>query len=166
MLLILTFSATVFGQTASVKIYFSNDKLQRNQNSCSEVFPVVRKIPKTKAVANAALRELFRGATGRETAKGYSSLFSNKTKNILISVKIKNKAAYVNFKDDIEQSLGNATSSCGSQSFTAQIKKTLKQFPTIKKVFYAIEGKPKDFYDWIQIGECPPELKNCSGKDF
>jgi hypothetical protein len=42
----------------------------------------------------------------------------------------------------------------------------LTQFKTIKKVFYAIEGNPADFYDWVQVGECPSELKNCSGKNF
>lgn len=84
---------------------------------------------------------------------------------ILKSVKVKRGAAYINFNGIITQQFGAATTSCGG-GFWRTVGMTLKQFPTIKKVFYAIEGSPKDFYDWIQIGECPKELKKCSGKDF
>ena len=79
---------------------------------------------------------------------------------------VKGGAAYVDLDDSVIQKLGNATTSCGSQAFTASVEETLKQFPTVKKVFCAIEGSPREFYDWIQVGECPPELKNCDGSNF
>ena len=127
--------------------------------------PVTRTIPKTKAVANAALEELFKGVTPDEAKRGFVSFSPEETKGILKSIKIKNKAAYINFNKVVYEQMGNATSSCGG-GFFSSIEKTLFQFPTIKKVFYAIEGNPADFYDWVQVGECPAELKNCSGKDF
>lgn len=164
--LLFVFPVVTFGQTTRVKVYFGNDKLNPNTEDCGRVFAVDRELPKTKAVAKAALEELFKGVSAAEKMQGYSSLFSVETKAILIGVKIKNGAAYVNFKNTIVEKLGNATSSCGSQIFGSQIETTLKQFPAVKKVFYAIEGKPKDFYDWMQVGECPKELKNCSGKNF
>ncbi len=56
--------------------------------------------------------------------------------------------------------------SCGSEVFMASIEATLKRFPTIKKVSYTIVGRPEDFHERVQIGECPEEIKNCSGKNF
>jgi spore germination protein GerM len=108
---------------------------------------------------------LFKGVTAEEKEKGYWSLFSKENESFLISVNVKKKAAYVNFKDIVVRDYGSASTSCGA-GFLAQIESTLKQFPTVKKVFYAIEGNPEMFYEWMQVGECPKELKNCSGKDF
>jgi hypothetical protein len=53
-----------------------------------------------------------------------------------------------------------------AQIFFGQVENTLKQSPTVRKVFFAIEGDPSHFYDWIQIGECPKELKNCDSSKF
>lgn len=163
--LILVFSVVSFGQTMSVKVYFSNEKL--NSDVCDgKVFPVTRKIPKTKAVAKAALDELFKGATAEETKKGYSSFFSEETTGLVISVRIVKGIAYVNLKGEVIEKLGGATSSCGSNTYYGSVNKTLKQFPTIKKIMFAIEKDPAMYYDWMQIGECPKELKNCSNKNF
>jgi spore germination protein GerM len=168
--LVLSLSSGAFGQTkaatATVKIYFGNEKLDKADVCDGNVFPVTRQIPKTSAVAKATLEELFKGPTRAEAEKGYHSYFSDATKDILISIKVKNGAAYVNFKNEIVEKLGNATASCSYPEYDNSITKTLKQFPTIRKIFFAIEGKPEDYYDWNQEGECPKELKNCSGKDF
>lgn len=153
-------------KTVSVKLFFGNEKFNPNSDPCNKVFPVTRKIPATKAIATAALEELFKGVNKEEEAKSYTSFSPEETKGILKSVKIKNGAAYVNFNNVVYEQLGTATTSCGGAYFFTSLEKTLKQFPTIKKIFYAIEGKPAEFYDWVQVGECPKELKNCSGKDF
>jgi spore germination protein GerM len=168
-LLLLSFSSSAFGQkseTMTIKLYFGNEKLNPEMKYCSEVFPVKREIPKTKAVARAALEELFRGVTPSEKAKGYHSFSPEQTNGILKSIKIKNRAAFVNFNKNVYEQMGVATTSCGGSFFFSSLEKTLFQFPTIRKVFYAIEGNPADFYEWIQVGRCPKELKNCSGKDF
>ncbi len=149
-------------ETMEVKVYFSAG----DGTDCSNVRAVNRKVPKTEGVARAALNELFKGPTEDEKSSGLSSFFSNETRDILDGVKVKDGAAYVNLDESVTQKLGNATTSCGSQAFTASVEKTLTQFSTVNKVFFAIEGSPKDFYDWIQVGECPAELKDCSGKDF
>ncbi len=159
------FPMMAFGQTMTVKLYFGNEKL--GSDGCDgKAFAVTRRIPKTKAVAKATLEELFKGVTKDEEAKGYWSFFSEETKDLIISVKVKNSIAYVNFKGEIVQKLGNATTSCGGNSYNASVLKTLKQFPTIKKVMFAIERDPALYYDWMQIGECPKELKGCSNKNF
>lgn len=164
--LVLAFSIGVAAQTTGIKIYLGNSVQNPNAEDCGKVFPVTRQVPKTKAVARAALQELLRGVTAEEKAQDYYSTFSEESKSLLLNLNVKKGAAYVNFRGNIEEVLSGASSSCGSQAFFAQVEQTLKQFPTIKKVFYAIEGKPEAFYDWVQIGECPKELRNCSGANF
>lgn len=163
--LLFVFSTISFGQTTSVKVYFSNEKL--SSDGCDgKVYPVTRKIPKTKAVAKVALNELFKGVTEKEAQRGYVSFFSQETKDLVVSVKIVKGIAYVNLKGEVIQKLGNATTSCGGNIYDASVNKTLKQFRNIKKVMFAIEKDPALYYEWMQIGECPKELKNCSSKNF
>ncbi|HEV8159252.1 MAG TPA: GerMN domain-containing protein [Pyrinomonadaceae bacterium] len=162
-------SVAVFGQTKDVmtiKIYLSDGNDNPNFENCGKVRHVMRTIPKTKAVAKAALDELVKGATEAEKAQNLSSIFSVETKSIIKNVNIKKDAAYVNLDDWVIENLGTATTSCGAFTFITPIEKTLMQFSTVKRVFFAIEGKPKDFYEWMQVGECPKELKNCDGRNF
>jgi spore germination protein GerM len=157
-------------ESLNLKVYFS----EGDGTDCSSVRAVTRTVPVTpemgkaalQELAKAVLQELFKGPTEKEKKSGLSSFFSEETKGILDGVNVKDGAAYVNLDGSVMQKLSNATTSCGSQAFTASVEKTLTQFPTVKKVFFAIEGSPKDFYDWIQVGECPKELGDCSGKNF
>lgn len=166
--LLSVFAIVSFGQksdTMTIKVYFLNEKTNPNLEDCRKVEPVTRTIPKTKTVAQAALEELFKGVTSEESKQGFISFSPDETKGILKSIKIRKKNAYINFTKNVYDQMGTATTSCGG-GFFSSVEQTLFQFSTIKKVFYAIEGKPADFYDWVQVGECPKELKNCSGKDF
>lgn len=146
-----------------IKVYFGNSKLNQD-GDCSKVYPVIREVPKTQAVAKAALGELFGGPTQAEKDRGATSFFSSKTKSILKSVKIENQTAYVDLVD-IRQTLSNVSTSCGSAAFLAEVENTLKQFPTIKKVVIAINGKPETFYEWIQVG-CPADGDLCDTEPF
>lgn len=154
-------------KTITIKVYYANEKRNPNADPCGRVFPVNRVIPKTSRVARAALEQLFAGPTEKEKAKGYYSWFSPKTKSVLKSIVIKNNRAYVNFKPDAFSILPGAIStSCGSDQFLSEMEKTLRQFPSIKKIFYAIDGNPAEFYEFLQ-GECPRELgKKCDGSNF
>jgi len=152
--------------TMLIKLYFPNTKL--NSGECGvKVFPVTRRIPRTVAAARAVLEQLFAGPNSEEKAKGFYSDFSEETKSFFFSVNVKNKAAYVNLRDPtLTPVMGNFTTSCGGSNFFGQVESTLKQFPSVKKVFFAIKGDPSLFYDWMQIGECPKELKNCDASNF
>ena len=153
-------------RTTTVKVYFANEKFTPEGKECEgRVYPVRRKIPKTAAVARAALKQLLLGPTRSEKAKGYWSLFSDETKSMLLGVNIRKRTAYVNFRD-MRQRLGNATSSCGSTDFLAQLEKTVRQFPGIRRVFFAVEGDPREFYEWLQFDGCPQGLKNCDKTNF
>jgi len=147
-----------------VKVYFNNSLLNPNSNDCSKVFPKERIIPASDNLAKAALLELVKGPTEQEKLDGYNSLFSEKTKDVVDAVKFENETAYVNLKD-IRQLIPNANASCGSAEFIAEIENTLKQFPSIKKVIFALNGQPSTFYEWMQIG-CSPENKLCDETPF
>ena len=153
-------------QTMKIKLYFPNSKIDK-PDCPVPVHPALRTVTKTNAVAKVALEQLFAGPTSEEKAKGFYSDFSEDTKSLLISVNIKNRNAYVNLRDLTgTSSIGNFTTSCGGSNFFGQVENTLKQFSTIRKVFFAFEGDPSHFYDWMQIGECPRELKNCDASNF
>ena len=167
-LLIVTIACAVSAigqQTMTIKVYFHNEKFNPNQIDCTKVFPTTRTITKTKAVARAALDELFKGVTPEEEKNQFGSFPHENTKDILKSLNVKGKVAYVNFNKSVYEKLGNTTSSCGS-GFYSTIDATLKQFSTIKTVVYAIEGSTADFYDWQQVGECPFGKKRCAASNF
>lgn len=158
----------IFGQvqpTMTIKVFFHNEKLNPNQIDCTKVFPTPRTIPKTKAVARAALDELFKGTTADEVAKEFVSFPPENTKDIVKSLNVKGGVAFLNFNKTVFEKLGNTTSSCGS-GFYSTIDATLTQFPSIKKVVYAIEGSTADFYDWQQVGECPHAKRLCAANNF
>jgi spore germination protein GerM len=166
MIVCLAFAGVVCGQansTMPIKVYFHPDKVDPEWEDCQKVAPVKRTIPKTASVATAALYELFKGPTAAE-AKEYSGFTPPETDGILRSVKVKNGGAYVNFTKRVLIQMGNATSSCGG-GFFSMIEATLKQFPTIKNVYYAVEGDANEFYGFVQVGDCP-HGRHCRKSNF
>lgn len=167
-LILLTLAVSAFGQSANttkIKVFFLNEKDDPNIEDCTAVKPTVREIPKTAGIARAALLELFKGVNADEKAKGFVSFDPESTSGILKGLNIKDRVAFVNFDDIVYEKLGNATTSCGSGFFTS-IEKTLKQFPSIRKVVYAVEGDTDGFYEWVQVGECPHGKRLCSKANF
>ncbi|CAN5456007.1 hypothetical protein BH10ACI2_BH10ACI2_18150 [soil metagenome] len=168
LLMLIAFTSASFGQkpaTMKIKVFFHNEKLNPEMQDCNKAFPATRTIPKTTAPARAALDELFKGATDEEKAKGFWSFDRESTTGVVKSLNVKNKAAYLNFTKLAFEKLGNATTSCGG-GFFAMVEETLMQFPTIKKVYYAVEGNTNDFYEWVQVGDCPYGKKQCSKNNF
>ncbi|MFA5024494.1 MAG: GerMN domain-containing protein [Patescibacteria group bacterium] len=157
-------SPEITPETMAVQVYFGNSNFNPNAQECNKVYPLDRVVPKTSAEAQTALKELFKGPTAVEKTQGYFSWFSSNTKDVLKSVKVENEIAYVDLVD-LRQIIPNASTSCGSAEFLAEMETTLKQFPTIKKVVFAIDKKPTIFYEWLQIG-CPPENNACDEMPF
>jgi spore germination protein GerM len=167
-LVLLVLSVGVFAQkteTMTVRVYFHNEKLNPNQDDCRKVFPTTRTITKTSAVARAALEELFKGTTKDERKREFWSFPAEDTRDIIKSLNIKNKIAFLDFKKVVFEKLGNTTSSCGG-GFYPSIEATLKQFPSIREVVFAVDGSTNDFYEWVQVGECPFSKKICSARNF
>jgi spore germination protein GerM len=121
-----------------VKVFFLNNRLDP-EISCQKVFPVVRRVPETQAVAMAALTELLSGPTGSERAEGYAT-----TINAGVTVQqlvIENGVARVDFDKRLEEYVGG---SCRVTAIRAQITATLKQFPTVREVVISIDGRSGD----------------------
>lgn len=129
-------------EVMSVKVYFNNDQLDP-EYSCNKVFPVERVIPKTQAVARAALEELLKGPTEQEKQEGY---FTNINQGVVIqSLTIDpptgGGTAKVDFNDQLEYQVGG---SCRVAAIHAQIVETLKQFSTVQEVIVSINGRTED----------------------
>ncbi|MEK7580406.1 MAG: GerMN domain-containing protein [Patescibacteria group bacterium] len=151
-------------QNKKIAIYFNNNQFDPNFSDCGKTYPVFRIINDSVNLPEAALKELFKGPTEQEKEQGYVSWFSPQTEFILKNLKIKNNTVYVDLID-IRPIIPNASSSCGSAEFLSEIENTLKQFPEIEKIIFAINEKPSDFYEWIQVG-CDKQLNNCDEKPF
>jgi len=147
-----------------VQIYFHNSRLDSTQ-SCDKVFPVTRQIEADLNRAQAALEQLFKGPTQSEQEQGYNSFFSQQTAGVLKGFKVEGATAYVNLAD-IRQIIPNASTSCGSQAFLAELETTLKDsLPGLERVIFAIHGEPRTFYDWMQFG-CGGFNDNCDAQPF
>jgi len=125
-------------ETIKVKVYFNNDEMDP-EFSCNKVFPVEREIPKTQAVARAALEELLKGATDKEKSDNFFTSINPGVK--IQSLVIEGRTAKVDFDEQLEFQVGG---SCRVSAIRAQITGTLKQFSTVDNVIISINGRTED----------------------
>jgi len=126
--------------TLSVQVYF-----RKGVSACSEkninLEYFHRIIPKTEAVARAAIDELLKGPTQEEKNTGYWSDIPEGT--IVKSITIKNGEATIDLNEKIE---AGVTTCNGGGTRTSQITKTLMQFPTIKSVKFSVNGQTEGIF--------------------
>lgn len=118
-----------------IKAYFTNDTLNPSSN-CQTVFPVIRDVPATTAVAKVALQALLDGPSDNEVIQGYGTAINDGV--LLNSIIIKDETAYADFSQTLQKNVGG---SCRVTAMRSQITQTLKQFPTIKNVVMSINGE-------------------------
>jgi hypothetical protein len=58
--------------------------------------------------------------------------------------------AYVDL-DGLRRVIPGASSSCGSASLLSELNRTTKQFPTVDRAVYSLEGSVNAFYSWLQM---------------
>jgi len=122
----------------TVKVFFNNSNLDP-EFSCNKVFPVVRTVDKTQAVAMAALDELLKGVSGEEESQGY---FTSINPGVGINkLSIEDGTARVDFDEQLEFQVGG---SCKVSAIRSQIIETLKQFPTVENVIISINDRTED----------------------
>lgn len=124
--------------TLDVKVYFMNNNLDP-EVSCNKVFPVIRQITKTQAVASATMAELLAGPTEAEKAKGYSTTINPGVK--IQKLTITNGVAKIDFDKAIEKGVAG---SCLVTAIRSEISETLKQFPSVQEVVISVEGRTED----------------------
>ncbi|SDB80418.1 Sporulation and spore germination [Raineyella antarctica] len=150
--------------TKTVLVYFDNQVLNPNAADCSKVYAVPRTVPASADMLTASMQQLLAGPTAAESAQGYRSWFSSATANALVSAKVSGGTSYVNLTD-IRTVIPNASTSCGSQALLAQLGTTAQQAGMTPQVRYAIEGQPKAFWEWLQMG-CDASNDNCDAAPF
>ncbi|MFC3890865.1 GerMN domain-containing protein, partial [Lentzea rhizosphaerae] len=94
------------GETTNLLVYFHRGA----PGDPGQVVAVRRSVPKTVAVATAALNELLPGPTAAEQADGYWSMFVPGTARALKSVRVADGVAHVDFRD-FRDTIPNASSS-------------------------------------------------------
>lgn len=125
------------GETATVKLYFM--KASDSNADCKPSSFTERVIPKTQAIARAALEELLKGPTEAEKLQGYSTIINFGVKVQSLNIDNNGEA-----KADFSQELESTGGSCRVTAIRAEINQTLKQFPTIKSVIISINGRTED----------------------
>ncbi len=125
-------------EAMAVKVFFNNSKMDPDF-SCNKVFPIERSVPKTQAVARAALEELLRGVTDLEKDAGFFTSINSGVK--IQSLTIENSVAKVDFDEQLEFQVGG---SCRVAAIRAEITETLKQFSTVNSVIISINGRTED----------------------
>jgi hypothetical protein len=121
--------------------------------SCARVFPLMRVVAGPRLLRG-ALQALLAGPTRAERARGYGGWFSVKTAGHLRSVRISDGVAYIDFRS-FASHIPNASTSCGSTLLLAQLDRTARQFPAVKRAIYSFNGSRPAFYQWLQRE--PPE---------
>lgn len=122
-------------ETMKVLVYFQG---YGPGNECENVIGVERQVPKTDAVARAALEQLLGGPRDQDGDTITTSINSGVK---IQSLKIEDGTAYVDFNQALQTGVGG---SCKVAAIRAQITQTLKQFPTVKNVIISIDGKTED----------------------
>ncbi|KKW42706.1 MAG: hypothetical protein UY92_C0004G0042 [Candidatus Magasanikbacteria bacterium GW2011_GWA2_56_11] len=124
----------------TLRVYFGNSQLLGpGQDDCATVFPVERRVSSTLAVARAAVQELLQGPTAQEKAAGYTSSLNPgaQVQKLVISF----GQAYIDFDEQLQFQVGG---SCRVAAIRAQIRETLKQFPSVEDVVISIDGRTED----------------------
>ena len=110
--------------TQNIVIYF-------NKSEPTDIVQIAveRTIPKTPAIATAAINELLKGPTAAEKSEGLTTAINAGT--ILNYVRIENGIANADFNYMFDYQMGG---SARVRAIYQQIFKTLTQFPTIKEI--------------------------------
>jgi len=146
-------------------VYFNRVAAEgRPAAECDSVLAMPRAVRRTPAVAAAALRALFAGPTEAEQAAGWRSPFSAATAGLLRNVRLVQGTAYVDLNDH-PALWARASATCGAAELLVAIERTLRQFPSVRRVVVAIEGDPRRFYGAIGLA-CDMSNDHCSRRPF
>jgi hypothetical protein len=117
--------------TTIVRAYFYT-----SEGTDSGIVPVLREVPKTKAVATAAMTGLLAGPAQDGDERFLSSAIPAGTR--LLGLSIKDGVATVDLSAEFESGGGSAS----AMIRLGQVVFTLTQFPTVDSVLFQIEGEP------------------------
>jgi len=120
--------------TTTVRAYFVLGSFQDNAG----LVPVLRDIPKTKAVGGAAMDELIKGPNDAELGARPAMYTNIPDGTSVLGLTIRDGIATVNLSKEFDGGGGSAT----MLGRLAQVVYTLTQFPTVTGVQFQVDGQP------------------------
>jgi spore germination protein GerM len=120
--------------TTTVRAYFVLGSFQDNAG----LVPVLRDIPKTKAVGGAAMDELIEGPNDAELGARPAMYTNIPDGTRVLGLTIRDGIATVNLSKEFDGGGGSAT----MLGRLAQVVYTLTQFPTVTGVQFQVDGQP------------------------
>jgi spore germination protein GerM len=120
--------------TTTVRAYFVLGSFQDNAG----LVPVLRDIPRTKAVGGAAMDELIKGPNDAELGARPAMYTNIPDGTSVLGLTIKDGIATVNLSKEFDGG-GGSTTMLGR---LAQVVYTLTQFPTVTGVQFQVDGQP------------------------
>ena len=127
-------SPTPTGGTTTVRAYFFLGSFTHPAG----LVPVLREIPKTQAVATAAMNALIAGPNDKEMGARPAMYTTVPDGTRLLGLSITDGVAIVNLSKEFESGGGSAS----VLGRLAQVVYTLTQFPTVKTVTFQLDGQP------------------------
>lgn len=125
-------------ETMGVKVYFMLEGGGTDYRPGPFLVPVYREIPRTQAVATAAVRLLIEGPTPDEQASVPALHSAVPADTMLLGISIENGLATVDLSREFES--GGGTFSMAAR--LAQMVFTVTQFPTVQEVEFHLDGEP------------------------
>lgn len=142
----------------TIKVYFPTTRNNADMADCGKTDIVSRQIDNSADVnilARSAMIQLFNGPTADERKNGVVGFWlTGKLASFLHTVVVRNGTAYLDW-GNLDDVIGNASTSCGREKFFSPIYNTLTQFPQIKVVVHSINGSPAAFYRDFMEMSCP-----------
>jgi germination protein M len=126
--------STAPAETTTVRAYFFLGSFTHEAG----LAPVLREIPKTQAVATAAMTALIDGPAKAEIETSPAMYTTIPDGTRLLGLTIANGVATVNLSKEFESGGGSAS----VLGRLAQVVYTLTQFPTVKSVSFELDGQP------------------------
>lgn len=128
-------SAVSAPASLSLKVFFGNQVRSPETWQCATVYPVVRTVANTPAVARAALTELINGPRPSDSSAGF---FTSINPGVTIKqLTINDGVARVDFGSAL---VPDASAPCLRDGVRAQITETLKQFSTVRSAIISVNG--------------------------
>ena len=124
--------------TTIVRAYFIMGSFTGNEG----LVPVLREVPKTRAVATAAMTALLEGPNDAEVAGRPAMFTAIPDGSKLLGISIQDGIATVNLSREFESGGGSAS----IFGRLAQVTFTLTQFSSIKSVLFELDGRPVSLF--------------------
>jgi len=133
--------------THTVMVYFVDTKNPDYSFSCGVTRGVARRLGPQGDIIQATFKELMKGPTPAERAEGLLSTFepsqgsmsgTQALADYLIGLSLNEGTLSINFEPEALGYLNSAA--CMQESVKKPIEETMRQFPEVKRIEYAIDG--------------------------